>query len=55
VLARWAALLTDTWGDDEDVFAYTNNDPGGAAVRDATALGHAVRERGRTTSRLPAS
>ncbi len=53
VLARWADLLCETWDDDEDVFVYTDNDPGGAALRDAVTLGRLLRERGRTVGRLP--
>ncbi len=54
VLARWADLLCETWDDDEDVYVYTNNDPGGAALRDAVTLGRLLRERGRTVGRVPA-
>jgi uncharacterized protein YecE (DUF72 family) len=53
VLARWADLLCETWSDDEDVFAYTNNDPGGAALRDGVTLARLLRERGRTVTRVP--
>lgn len=53
VLARWADLLCDTWSDDEDVFIYTNNDPGGAALRDGVTLARLLRERGRTVGRVP--
>ena len=54
VLARWADVLCETWDDDEDVYVYTNNDPGGAALRDAVTVGRLLRERGRTVGRLPA-
>jgi uncharacterized protein YecE (DUF72 family) len=53
VLARWADLLCDTWSDDEDVLVYTNNDPGGAALRDGVVLARLLRERGRTVGRVP--
>lgn len=53
VLARWADLLCETWSDDEDVFVYTNNDPGGAALRDGVTLARLLRERGRTVGRVP--
>lgn len=53
VLARWADLLCETWTDDEEVYVYTNNDPGGAALRDVATLGELLRERGRTTTRFP--
>ncbi|MCW2613425.1 MAG: hypothetical protein JWN08_419 [Frankiales bacterium] len=55
VLREWAVRLAQTWDDDEDVFAYTNNDPGGAAVRDAVALAGLLREQGRTPTRVPQS
>lgn len=54
VLRRWVGLLAETWGDDEDVYVYTNNDPGGAALRDAVTLARLVREQGRTVTRVPA-
>lgn len=54
VLARWADLLCETWSDDEDVYGYTNNDPGGAALRDGVTLARLLRERGRTVGRVPA-
>jgi uncharacterized protein YecE (DUF72 family) len=47
-LRTWALRLADTWGDDEDAYVYFNNDPGGAAVRNAerfTALAGARRTR----------
>src|SRR3954468_2028301 len=52
-LELWAERLTATWTDDEDVYVYFNNDPGGAAVIDAVAFADAVRVTGRTTSRVP--
>lgn len=48
----WARELAATWADDETVFAYTNNDPGGAALRDAGHLAAALREVGRTPTRV---
>ena len=54
VLARWADLLCQTWSDDEDVLVYTNNDPGGAALRDGVTLAGLLRERGRAVGRVPA-
>lgn len=48
----WAKELASTWDEDEDVYAYTNNDPTGAALRDAEHLATALREQGRSTSRL---
>ncbi|MEU6866635.1 DUF72 domain-containing protein [Streptomyces sp. NPDC046876] len=37
-LRTWAARIADTWPEGADVFAYFNNDPGGAAVHDARAF-----------------
>jgi uncharacterized protein YecE (DUF72 family) len=53
VLREWTLRLAETWGDDEDVFAYTNNDPGGAALRDGVTLARLMHEAGRTTTRVP--
>lgn len=53
VLARWADLLCETWSDGDDVFVYTNNDPGGAALRDGVTLARLLRERGRAVGRVP--
>ncbi|MFC5800613.1 DUF72 domain-containing protein [Streptomyces formicae] len=47
-LTTWAGRIADAWPDRADVFAYFNNDPGGAAVRDADAFTRAVMEKGRT-------
>jgi uncharacterized protein YecE (DUF72 family) len=48
----WAERLADTWSDHEDVYAYTNNDPTGAALRDAEHLATALHRRGRATTRV---
>ncbi|TDU74277.1 DUF72 domain-containing protein [Streptomyces sp. KS 21] len=37
-LRSWAARIADTWPADADVFAYFNNDSGGAAVVNARAF-----------------
>ncbi|MBT2406504.1 MULTISPECIES: DUF72 domain-containing protein [unclassified Streptomyces] len=37
-LKSWAERIADTWPADADVFAYFNNDPGGAAVVNARAF-----------------
>ncbi|MFJ9078797.1 DUF72 domain-containing protein [Streptomyces sp. NPDC102278] len=37
-LRSWADRIANTWPHDTDVFAYFNNDPGGAAVVDARAF-----------------
>ncbi|WP_020117823.1 DUF72 domain-containing protein [Streptomyces canus] len=34
-LETWAGRIGDTWAGDEDVYVYFNNDPNGAAVRNA--------------------
>ncbi|MGW0700373.1 DUF72 domain-containing protein [Streptomyces sp. NPDC002867] len=47
-LASWADRVADAWPDRADVYAFFNNDPGGAAVRDAAAFTRAVVARGRT-------
>ncbi len=54
VLAQWADRICETYDDDEDVYVYTNNDPGGAALRDAVTLAALLDERGRTATRVPA-
>jgi uncharacterized protein YecE (DUF72 family) len=53
VLEAWVDRLAETWDDDEDVYVYTNNDPGGAALRDAVTIARLVRESGRTATRTP--
>ncbi len=53
VLETWAQRLAETYADDEDVFVYLNNDPGGAAVVDAVELAGAVHRAGRTPTRVP--
>lgn len=52
-LRTWAARLAKAWADDQDVFVYFNNDPGGAAVRDAVRFAGVVRRGGRTATRTP--
>jgi uncharacterized protein YecE (DUF72 family) len=41
-LRSWAGRIADTWPGGADVFAYFNNDPGGAAVYDAAAFAFMV-------------
>jgi uncharacterized protein YecE (DUF72 family) len=48
----WAERLAETWTGDEVVYAYTNNDPTGAALRDARRLAAALQSLGRTTSKV---
>lgn len=54
-LAAWASRIAAGFADGEDVFAYFNNDPGGAAVRDAAGFAAALRRIGRTVTRTPGS
>lgn len=37
-MAVWAEQLRATWRDDEDVWVFFNNDPGGCAITDARAF-----------------
>ncbi len=57
-LDTWAHRIADTWSADDDVYAYFNNDPTGAAVEDATTFAHAAATTPlrptRTPHRLPA-
>ncbi|MET9515173.1 DUF72 domain-containing protein [Streptomyces sp. NPDC002994] len=53
-LASWARRIADAWPDEADVFAYFNNDAGGAAVVDAALFARAAAALGRTVSRTPA-
>jgi uncharacterized protein YecE (DUF72 family) len=41
-LASWAGRIADAWPEDAEVFAYFNNDLGGAAVHDAMAFARLV-------------
>ncbi len=52
-LTTWAHRVADTWPDRARVYAYFNNDPGGAAVHDAAAFARAAGRLGRTVSRTP--
>jgi uncharacterized protein YecE (DUF72 family) len=45
-LATWAERLASTYSAKEDVYVYLNNDPGGAAVVDAEAIGRALARNG---------
>ncbi len=54
-LATWAQRITAAWPDDADeVYAYFNNDPGGAAVLDAVLFAQVTAALGRSVSRVPA-
>lgn len=52
-LAAWANRLTATWSGTEDVYVYFNNDPGGAAVRDAIEFARLAADSGATVTRTP--
>ncbi|MFF8728400.1 DUF72 domain-containing protein [Streptomyces sp. NPDC015171] len=52
-LETWVDRTATTWSDAEDVYAYFNNDPGGAAVADAAAFGRAATRAGLTVTRTP--
>lgn len=52
-LRTWAERLASTWDDDSDVYVYFNNDPGGAAVRDAVRFAAIMQATGRSVTRTP--
>lgn len=52
-LASWGRRVAETWGDEDEVYAYFNNDPGGAAVADAVVFAGAAARLGRTVTRTP--
>ncbi|MEJ1201920.1 MULTISPECIES: DUF72 domain-containing protein [unclassified Streptomyces] len=52
-LATWVDRIANTWPDDHDVYAYFNNDPNGAAVRDATAFARLAQAARLTVTRTP--
>ncbi|MFF4834269.1 DUF72 domain-containing protein [Streptomyces sp. NPDC001315] len=52
-LSTWVQRIADTWSDGRDVYAYFNNDPGGAAVEDAGVFARAARATGLTPTRTP--
>ncbi|MGW2048172.1 DUF72 domain-containing protein [Streptomyces sp. NPDC001858] len=52
-LKTWLDRIATTWADGGDVYAYFNNDPGGAAVGDAALFGRTAERAGRTTTRTP--
>jgi uncharacterized protein YecE (DUF72 family) len=54
-LARWVDRIQETWPSDEDVYVYFNNDPGGAAVRDAVAFARLAEAAGLQASRTPSA
>ncbi|OIK03857.1 DUF72 domain-containing protein [Streptomyces monashensis] len=52
-LDTWVDRVATTWSDARDVYAYFNNDPGGAAVADAVTFGRAAQRAGLTVTRVP--
>ncbi len=52
-LRSWVDRVRQAWPGDADVYAYFNNDPGGAAVVDSAVFGALVREAGLAASRTP--
>ncbi|MGW6737358.1 DUF72 domain-containing protein [Streptomyces sp. NPDC055013] len=52
-LETWVDRIATTWSDAEDMYAYFNNDPGGAAVADAVVFGRAATRAGLTVTRTP--
>jgi uncharacterized protein YecE (DUF72 family) len=51
-LRSWLQRIADSWPDDADVYAYFNNDPGGAAVRDAQRFMETAEAQGRAVAHL---
>lgn len=52
-LRSWVGRIADTWASDAQVFAYFNNDPGGAAVWDAVEFARIGSRAGLTATRVP--
>lgn len=52
-LTHWVQRAAQAWPDEAPVYAYFNNDPGGAAVLDAAAFAEIAAKLGRTVSRTP--
>jgi uncharacterized protein YecE (DUF72 family) len=55
-LEAWVNTVTSAYPrDDEDVYVYFNNDPGGAALDDAITFAERLRAHGRAVTRVPAT
>lgn len=54
-IESWADLLTSRWPAKSDVLCFFNNDTNGCALRDSRWLSLACAQRGRPTTRVPAS
>jgi uncharacterized protein YecE (DUF72 family) len=52
-LETWVHRIADTWSDAEDVYAYFNNDPTGAAVEDAMTFARVAGTAGLEPTRTP--
>jgi uncharacterized protein YecE (DUF72 family) len=52
-LRQWASRVRALWGADGEVYAFFNNDPGGAAIRDAAAFARACADQGLAVSGVP--
>ncbi|WP_327427587.1 MULTISPECIES: DUF72 domain-containing protein [unclassified Streptomyces] len=52
-LTTWAHRIAETWPDDDEVYAYFNNDVYAAAVHDAMAFARAATATGLTVTRTP--
>ncbi|MFB9251951.1 DUF72 domain-containing protein [Sphaerisporangium melleum] len=52
-LRSWLRRVRETWPAGEDVYVYFNNDPGGAAVRDAARFADLARAEGLPVTRTP--
>ncbi|MFF4907057.1 DUF72 domain-containing protein [Streptomyces sp. NPDC001260] len=54
-LETWVDRVARTWPADDDVYAYFNNDPTGAAVQDAATFARVARGAGLPVTRSPAT
>jgi uncharacterized protein YecE (DUF72 family) len=52
-LETWLDRIATTWPAEADVYAYFNNDPGGAAVRNAVTFGRTAERAGLHPTRVP--
>ncbi|GHI08836.1 histidine kinase [Streptomyces cellostaticus] len=52
-LETWVDRIATTWSKADDVYAYFNNDPGGAAVEDAVVFAKAATKADLTVTRTP--
>jgi uncharacterized protein YecE (DUF72 family) len=52
-LRAWLHRIGEAWDRDHDAYVYFNNDPGGAAIRNAVRFAELARAEGRPVSRTP--